>query len=118
MMIVIRLAKWLPDFLSGPRGLLHLRFYERSILVNRFFEVGPSYILCQLILETTLMQVVVEKEKERVMVEREVDGGLERLSLSLPAVITYDPFSCSKTYVNCCIINIPRWSSDKQVENL
>ena len=88
MMIVIRLAKWLLGFLSGLRGLLHLRFYERSILVNRFFEVGPSYILCQFILETILMQVVVEKEKERVMVEREVDGGLERLSLSLPAVIT------------------------------
>ena len=64
------------------------------------------------------MQVVVEKEKERVMVEREVDGGLERLSLSLPAVITYDPFSCSKTYDNCCIISILTWSSDKQVDNL
>lgn len=39
---------------------------------------------------TFASKVVIEKAKDCVMVEREVDGGLERLNLHLPAVITTD----------------------------
>ena len=35
------------------------------------------------------MQVQVENGSGAVIVEREVDGGLESLKLQLPAVITY-----------------------------
>jgi electron transfer flavoprotein alpha/beta subunit len=42
--------------------------------------------------------VVIEKEKGSATVEREVDGGLERLSLRLPAVITYDLFSLALSF--------------------
>lgn len=36
-----------------------------------------------------ILQVQVEKGSGAVIVEREVDGGLESLKLQLPAVITY-----------------------------
>ncbi|CAM8887422.1 unnamed protein product [Rhodiola kirilowii] len=39
---------------------------------------------------TFASKVVLHKEKQEVTVEREVDGGLETLSLDLPAVITTD----------------------------
>uniref|UniRef100_A0A7N0V723 Electron transfer flavoprotein subunit beta n=1 Tax=Kalanchoe fedtschenkoi TaxID=63787 RepID=A0A7N0V723_KALFE len=39
---------------------------------------------------TFASKVVLDKEKKEVIVEREVDGGLETLSLDLPAVITTD----------------------------
>lgn len=35
------------------------------------------------------MQLSMEKGSGSVIVEREVDGGLESLKLQLPAVITY-----------------------------
>ncbi|XXG45494.1 hypothetical protein AAC387_Pa02g0565 [Persea americana] len=39
---------------------------------------------------TFASQVILDKEKQVVEVDREVDGGLETLSLDLPAVITTD----------------------------
>ncbi|KMZ56123.1 Electron transfer flavoprotein subunit beta, mitochondrial [Zostera marina] len=39
---------------------------------------------------TFASKVVLDKEKQEVTVEREVDGGLETVCLSLPAVITTD----------------------------
>ncbi|OAY75871.1 Electron transfer flavoprotein subunit beta, mitochondrial [Ananas comosus] len=38
----------------------------------------------------TGQMVILDKEKQEVIVEREVDGGLETLCLDLPAVITTD----------------------------
>ncbi|XP_020105258.1 electron transfer flavoprotein subunit beta, mitochondrial-like isoform X2 [Ananas comosus] len=37
---------------------------------------------------TLASKVILDKEKQEVTVEREVDGGLETLCLDLPAVIT------------------------------
>lgn len=39
---------------------------------------------------TFASQVVIEKEKQMATVTREIDGGLEKLRLKLPAVITTD----------------------------
>ncbi|CAL1411107.1 unnamed protein product [Linum trigynum] len=39
---------------------------------------------------TFASKVVLDKEKQEVMVDREVDGGLETVCLNLPAVITTD----------------------------
>jgi electron transfer flavoprotein beta subunit len=33
--------------------------------------------------------VIIDKDKQKATVEREVDGGTETICLDLPAVITY-----------------------------
>ena len=81
----------LPSFLTQFSSQKYLKRWE---ICSFAFHSSDScatlvtYYVTRLLITASLLQVILDKEKQVATVDREVDDGIETVSLDLPAVIT------------------------------